>query len=100
MFTYANRDPTLPIDVKYNLFDIEGNDSEQRNVCCRACNCDLHEIKHYIKRLVKTFVRHKKKQRLNYNRRHQVSNKIEVGQKVYLKNQSRMDRKGGIFSFK
>ena len=40
------------------------------------------------------------KQRRDYNRCHQVSNKIKVGQKVLLKNQRRMDRKGGKLSFK
>ena len=24
----CNREPTLPVDVKYNLFDIDGNESE------------------------------------------------------------------------
>ena len=27
-FPVYNREPTLPIDIKYNLFDIEGNGSE------------------------------------------------------------------------
>ena len=36
----------------------------------------------------------------DYNWHHPVDNKIEVGQKVFLKNQRRMDRKGGTFSFK
>ena len=35
------------------------------------------------------------KQHRDYSRRHQVPNKIKVGQKVLLKNQRRMDRKGG-----
>ena len=37
------------------------------------------------------------KQRHNYNRRHQVPNKIKVRQKVPLKNQKGMSRKGGKF---
>ena len=36
------------------------------------------------------------KQRRDYNWHHQVPNKIKVGQKVLLKNQRRVDRKGGI----
>ena len=35
-----------------------------------------------------------------YNQRHQMPYKIKVYQKVLLKNQRRMDRKGGKFSFK
>ena len=40
------------------------------------------------------------KQRRDYNRRYQVPNKIKMGQKVLLKNQRRMNRKGSKFSFK
>ena len=40
------------------------------------------------------------KQRHDYNRRHQVPNKIKVRQKVPLKDQKGMSRKGGKFSFK
>ena len=47
-----------------------------------------------IKQLVK------EKQRRDYNRYHQVPNKIKMGQKVLLKNQTRMNRKDGKFSFK
>ena len=36
-------------------------------------------------------------QRRDYNPHHQVPNKIKVGQKVLLKNQRRMDGKGGKF---
>ena len=36
----------------------------------------------------------------DYNQRHQMPYKIKVDQKVLLKNQRRMDRKGGKFSFK
>ena len=43
---YNNRKPTLPIDVKYNLVNIEGNESEYSfdsfTVWCRAYNFDLH----------------------------------------------------------
>ena len=40
------------------------------------------------------------KQHRDYDRRHQVPNKIKVGQKVLLKNQRRIGRKSGKFSFK
>ena len=42
----------------------------------------------------------REKQGRDYNQYHQVPNKIKVGEKVYLKNQRRMDRKGGKFSCK
>ena len=39
------------------------------------------------------------KQRRDYNRRHQVPNKIEVGQRVFLKKQRRMEiKRGGQFT--
>ena len=47
-----NSVPTLPIDVKYNLVDIEGNENKhpfekkKKNFSCCAYKCDLHESKH------------------------------------------------------
>ena len=40
------------------------------------------------------------KQRCNYNRSHQVPNKIKVGQNMLLKNQRRLEGNGGKFLFK
>ena len=40
------------------------------------------------------------KQHRDYNRRLQLPNRIQVSQKMVLKNERRMDRKGGKFSFK
>ena len=39
------------------------------------------------------------KERHDYNRHHQVLNKITVGQKVLLKNQRKMNKKDAKFSY-
>ena len=47
-FLMYNREPTLPIDIKYSLVNFEGNESERTfaKETWRAYNCDLHESKH------------------------------------------------------
>ena len=99
-FPVYNREPTLPIDVKYNLYwrEWKWTPFEQRNVWCRAYNCDLHRAN--IRQIAGENICWAQKKCRGYNRHHQVLKKIKVGEKVLLKNQRRIDRKGGKFSFK
>ena len=93
----CNREPPLPIDVKYNLVDIEGNESEHpfdRETFDISTRANIHQTAD------ENICSTQEKQRRNFNRRHQVPNKIKVGPKVLLKNQGTMDRKGGKFQFK
>ena len=75
-----NWEPTLPIDANYNLV-IENKNKYTSNS--------------WWKQLFSTKIQSRDK-----NRRHEIPNEIKVGQKVLLKNQRKMDKKGGKFSFK
>ena len=62
-FLIYNREPTLPIDVEYSLFGIEGNESEHpfdKKTFDGVLTTEISMRAIYIKQLVKTFVRHKK----------------------------------------
>ena len=103
-FLMYNREPTLQIDVKYNLVGIEGKESDTLSTRKRLMPC-LHTTAISMRVNIhqtasKSICSAQEKQRHDYNRRHQVPSKIKAGQKVLLKNQGRMDKKGGKFSFK
>ena len=94
-----NREPTLPIHVKYSLVGIEGNESEHPFnketfdpvlTTAISMRANIHQT------AGENICSAEEKQRCDYNRRHQVPDKVKVGQKVLLKNQRGMDRKGGI----
>ena len=93
-----NREPTLPIDIKYNLvgeeepFDRETFDSIlSRTITIRE---GIHQT------AGENIKAAQKKQKRDYDRRHQVPNVIRVGERVLLKNLKREDRKGGKFTHK
>ena len=98
-----NREPSFPIDVNYIVVGIEGNEREHPfgketfdDVLTSAISmrANIYQI------AAENIYSVQERQRRDYSRRHQVPNKIKVGQKVLLKNQRRMGRKGGKFSFK
>ena len=98
-----SRETTLPIDVKYILVGIEGNESEHpfdKETFDVVLTTAISMRANTLQTTGENIYSAQEKQRHNYNRRHQVPNKIKVGQKVFLKNQRRMDRKHGKFSFK
>ena len=83
-------DKTLPIDVKYSLVGIEGNESEypfdkETFDAVLTTAISMRANKH------QTACPAQEKRRCDYNRRRQVPNKIKVGQIVLLKNKKRMD---------
>ena len=97
-----NWESTLPIDVKYSLIGIEGNESahlfdketfDDMLTTAISTRANIHQT------AGENICSAQEKQCHDYNRRYQVPNKIKVGQKVLLKNQIRMDRKCGKFSF-
>ena len=87
-FFVYNRKPTLPINVKYSLVGIEGNyskhpfDKETFDAVLKTAifmSANIHQTSS------ENFCSAQDKQRRDYNRRYQVSNETEVGQKVLLK---------------
>ena len=102
-FFMYNREPTLPIDVKYCLIGIEGNEIEhpfEKETFDTVLTSAISMRANIHKTAGENICSAQEKQRRDYNRRRQVPNKIKVAQKVLLKNQRRFDRKGGKFSFK
>ena len=102
-FLMYNREPTLPIDVKYNLVGIEENESEHpldKETFDAVLTTTISMRANIHQTAGENICSTQKKQGRDYNQCHQVSNKIKVGQKVLLKNQRKMDSKGGKFSFK
>ena len=88
-FLRYNREPTLPINVKYNVVDTEENQSEHPFdketfdavfTTAISMRANLHQTTD------ENICSPQEKQRRDYNRRHQVPNKIKVGQKVLPKN--------------
>ena len=86
-----NREHTLPIDVKYNLVDTEENKSEQhpfdKEIFDVALTTAISMGANIYQTTGENICLAQEKQRRDYNRCHQVLNKIKVGQKVLLKNQ-------------
>ena len=98
-----NRDPTLSIDVKYSLVGIEENESEcpfDKETFYAMLTTAISMTANIHQTAGEKICSAQEKQRHDYNRRYQISNKIKVGQRVFLKNQRRMGRKVGKFSFK
>ena len=83
-FLMYNREPNLPIDVKFSLVGIEGNESEHPFdkesfdavlTIAISMRANIHQT------AGENICSAQEKQRRDYNRRHQVPNKIKVDQK-------------------
>ena len=88
-FLMYNREPTLPIDIKYNMVSIEVNESEHtfnKETFDAVLTTEISMTGKIHQTAGENIYSEQKKQRCDYNRRHQVPNKIEVGQKVLLQN--------------
>ena len=84
-FLIYNREPTVPIDVKYSLIGTEGNENEHHfdtetfdAVLTNAIfmRANIHQT------AGENICSAQEKQSRDYNRRHQVPNKIKVGQSL------------------
>ena len=92
-FQMYNCHPILPIDIKYNPYDITAFQAvlESAALIREATN---EKTSQNIK---KAQAKHQK----DYNKRHStISTALSIGSTVLLQNQRRPDRKGGKFSYK
>ena len=95
-----HREPTLPIDLKYNF------DSEQTGIeepfdsrIFEAVLCNSQSIRKSIHEKASANIsKSREMQKFYYDRRNSAPFSITIGSKVLLKNNSRDDRKGGKFS--
>ena len=97
------QEPTLPVNVKHSLVGIEENESEHlfdketfdaMLTTVLSIRANMHQT------AGENICSAQEKQHRDYNQRHQVPNKIKVGQKAFLKNQRRVKKKVGKFLFK
>ena len=98
-----NREPTLPLDAKYSLVGIEGNESKHlfnKEPFDAGLTTEISMRANKHETAGENICSAQEKQRRDQNRHHKVPNSIKVGQKGLLKNQRRIDRKVGKFSFK
>ena len=95
----CKQEPSLTINVKYNLADNEGNESEYLSekesfdalfTNAISMRANMYQTTGEIICLAQ------EKQCYDFNQCHQVPRKIQVRKKVFLKNQRRMIRKGVI----
>jgi hypothetical protein len=98
-----NRKPILPIDVKHDhsatkaLDPNEPFDMDTFQAVLDSTSAIREKI---FTKVEQNISQAQQKQKRDYDRRHQSSNVISVGDKVLLKNNKRNDRKGGKFTFK
>ena len=98
-----NREPILPIDIQYhpNLTD-NGDDNDPFNTetfeTIISTTLSLRKGAH--ENAGANILKAQEKQQRDYNRRHVLPASIKAKDKVWLKNQKRLDRKGGKCSYK
>ena len=85
-----NREPTLPVDVKY---DLEGHSMPRHSTPSyppvKVIRDEVHED------ASRNISKAQEKQKWDYNRRHSLPCPIKVGDNVLLKNNKKEYRKGG-----
>ena len=101
-FMLYNREPVLPIDVKYGLnpdgptidypFDLKT--FKDIYSVTQSMRTEVHA------KAGQNITKAQDKQKRDYNRRHAAPTKIQVGDEILLKNLKREDGKGGKFSYK
>ena len=100
-----NREPVMPIDVKHNLDREKEGEIEDENQ--ETFDLEYFDTGFKSATKVKTSVKDdaaenikaaQKKQKRDYDRRHMSNPEIRVDDMVLMKNNKRIDRKGGKFS--
>ena len=99
-----NRHPILAIDVKYDL-ECNGGRAEDESPfsmgkfdAVLSSTLSLREETHKAAREIIT--KAQERQKRDYDRRHKFPSSFKVNSKVWLKNQKRIDKKSGKFSYK
>ena len=99
-YLWYNREPILPIDVKFNLADRKNDDTEpfdrETFEAVLASATTIREIHESASNNITKSSRGAKK---DFDRRHLSSSDIKAGNYVLLRNNKRNDRKGWKFSF-
>lgn len=91
----------LPIDIKHNTNDLsnldEPFDKAMFDTVLESATSLRNNINHNVEANIK---KAQKKQQHDYDLRHFKGNDIKFGDKVLLRDNKRIDRKGGKFTFK
>ena len=100
-----NREPVLPIDVKHNLDREKEGEIEDENQ--EPFDLEYFDAVFKSATKVRTSIKDdaaenikaaQKKQKRDYDRRHVSNSEIRVDDMMLMKNNKRIDRKGGKFS--
>ena len=98
-----NRKPILPIDVKHDLpatKALDPNEPFDMDTFQAILDSTSAIREKIFTKVEQNISQAQQKEKQDYDRRHQSSNVISVGDRVLLKNNKRNDRKGGKFKFK
>ena len=106
-FLLYNREPVLPVDIKYCLaigngymHNSDENEPFEKELFDAVLSASMAMRENIHNRASENIQQAQEKQWRDYNQRHQVPNSITVRQTVLLMNQRRMTRKGGKFAYK
>lgn len=101
-FLLYNRHPTLPIDIRYNFTNNEGNKNPYDYDTFQSVLHSALSIREATHNQASCNIKKaQEKQQRDYNNRHSnFSSTLRIGSKVLLQNQKRQDRKGGKFTYK
>ena len=99
IFLINNRDPVLPIDVKFSLVDRKVNETEVFDEeTFEAILVSDTRIRGEIHESVTSNIRKAQdKQKKDFDRRHLSNSEIKVEDLIFLRSNKRKDRKGGKF---
>ena len=103
LFLMYHQQPVLPIDIQYSLNTI--NDAEveypfNRETLDTVLSGTLSLRQKAHQKANENIMKAQKKQQWDYNRRLTLPTSLKVKNKVWLKNQRRLNRKDGKFSYK
>ena len=99
-----NRQPGLPIDIQYNLNTT--NDASEveylfnKETFDTMLSATLSLRQKAYQKAGENIIKAQKKQQRDYNRRHTIPTSLKAKDKIWLKNQRRLDKKDGKFSYK